>query len=118
MTPRGLTVGGLIAGALGIGLLWAAGVDFPIYPPPGMLILTAGALFVALVRWAWAPIVGVLLGLFIIVGFILSSVVSGTGTGNLTGDAGIGGTIGTVIQLAGVVVAVAAGWVATRRART
>jgi hypothetical protein len=117
LSLRALTISGLIAGAAGIGLLWAAGVDFPFYPPPGLLILTAGAVFVGLVRWAWAPAVGAFLGLFIIAGWILSSVVSGSGTGNLTGDAGAGGVLGTVIQLFGAAVALVAGALTTSRER-
>lgn len=114
-TTRGLTVGGLTTGAAGIALLWASGVEFPFYPPPGLLILASGAAFVGLAKWAWAPGVGAFLGLFVIAGFVLSSVVSGAGTGNLTGETGIGGVIGTVVQLAGVVVALVAGAAAVRR---
>ena len=112
---RRLTVAGLLVGAAGIGLLWAAGVDFPFYPPPGMLFLTAGAVFVALARWRRAPAVGAFLGFFVLAGFVLSSVVSGAGTGNLTGDAGAGGVIGSVVQLIGVLVALIAGTLAARR---
>jgi hypothetical protein len=115
VTPRGLTVWGLVAGAIGIAMLWASGVAFPFYPPPGLLILTTGAVFVALARWPWAPGVGAFLGLFVIVGFVASSVVIGEGVGNLAGDAGVGGAIGTVIQLVGVVVALVAGAMATQR---
>jgi len=114
-TPRGLTVCGLAAGAAGIAMLWASGVDFPFYPPPGLLILASGAAFVGLAKWGWAPGVGAFLGLFVVVGFVLSSVVSGAGTGNLTGDAGLGGVIGTVVQLAGAVLAVAAGGISVAR---
>ncbi len=114
-SARGLTAIGLAVGAAGIALLWAAGVEFPFYPPPGMLILGAGAVFVGLARWAWAPAVGAFLGLFVIVGFVLSSVVSGAGTGNLTGDAGAGGVVGTVVQLTGTAVALVAGLLALRR---
>ena len=46
--PRALTVLGLVVGAVGIAILWAAGVSFPIYPPPGIIILLAGAIFVSL----------------------------------------------------------------------
>ncbi|GLI00189.1 hypothetical protein [Phytohabitans aurantiacus] len=116
-SPRGLTVWGLAVGAIGIATLWASGVDFPFYPPPGLLILAAGAVFVALVRQTWAPAVGAFLGLFVIVGFVASSVASGAGTDNLTGDAGAGGVIGTVIQLIGVGAALVAGVAATRRER-
>lgn len=115
-TPRGMTIIGLVLGAIGITMLWAAGVEFPVYPPPGVLILAAGAVFVASARWRWAPGVGAFLGLFVLVGFVVSSVVSGEGIGNLTGEAGVGGSVGTAIQLVGVVVALVAGVLATRRA--
>jgi hypothetical protein len=103
-------------GAVGIGLLWTAGVEFPFYPPPGMLILGAGSAFVALAGWRWAPAVGAFLGLFVIAGFVLSSVASESGTGNLTGDAGTVGVIGTLVQLAGATTALVAGASATRHA--
>lgn len=115
VSARGWTVTGLVVGAIGIALLWASGVSFPFYPPPGMVVLGTGAVFVALARWSWAPLVGAFLGLFVIAGFVLSSVVSGAGTGNLTGDAGAGGVAGTVIQLAGSGLALVAGTVAVRR---
>jgi hypothetical protein len=113
---RGWTIGGLAVGAIGIGILWAAGVEFPFYPPPGLLILGAGAAFVAFAPWRWAPGVGVALGVFMIVGFVASSVVSGTGTDNLLGEHGTGAAIGQVIQLVGVITALVAGVVATRQA--
>ena len=114
-STRRLNVWGLVTGAVGIAVLWASGVEFPFYPPPGLLILTGGAAFVAAAKWAWAPGVGAFLGLFVIVGFVLSSVISGAGTGNLTGAAGAGGVVGTVVQLAGVALALVAGSVAVVR---
>jgi len=103
--PRLLTVVGLVVGAVGIGILWASGIVFPFYPPPGILILTAGVLFVVLAPWRWAPIVGTLLGLFVIVGFLVSP----TGIDNLTGESGASVSIGSVIQLLGVVTAAVSG---------
>jgi hypothetical protein len=70
--PRAATVAGLVVGAAGIAILWASGVEFPIYPPPGIIILLAGAIFVGLASWPWAPAVGAFLGLFITVGFVAS----------------------------------------------
>jgi hypothetical protein len=64
LTPRRarvLTITGLASGALGIAILWAAGVEFPFYPPPGVVILVAGAVFVALAPWRWAAVVGAVL---------------------------------------------------------
>jgi hypothetical protein len=112
---RRQTVLGLAAGAVGIAMLWASGVEFPIYPPPGLVILGAGAVFVAMAKWPWTPGVGAFLGLFVIAGFVMSSVISGEGIGNLTGDAGIGGVIGSVIQLIGVTIALVAGVLAVRQ---
>jgi hypothetical protein len=107
---RTVTVSGLVVGALGIALLWASGVEFPIYPPPGIVILLAGALLVGLAPWRWAPGVGAFLGLFVLVGFLISP----TGLSNLFGEAGAGVAIGQGIQVLGVLTALIAGVIATR----
>jgi hypothetical protein len=83
---RAVTVLGLLVGALGIAILWASGVEFPIYPPPGIVIVLAGAAFVALAPWRWAPGVGAFLGLFVLVGFLISP----TRLPNLFGEEGRG----------------------------
>ncbi len=101
---------GLAVGALGIAILWTSGVEFPIYPPPGIIILTAGTVFVALGRWTWAPAVGAFLGLFVTVGFLVSPM----GLSNLAGEAGTNVAIGQGVQVIGVVTALIAGVVATR----
>jgi hypothetical protein len=107
---RAVTVLGLTVGALGIAILWASGVEFPIYPPPGIVILLAGAVFVGLAPWRWAPGVGAFLGLFVLVGFLISP----TGLSNLFGEAGTGVAVGQGIQVVGVLTALIAGVVATR----
>jgi hypothetical protein len=107
--PRTATVGGLVVGAMGIAILWASGVEFPIYPPPGIPILLAGAIFVALATWPWAPGVGAFLGLFVTVGFVVSG-----GPPNLVGRDGTSVAIGTWIQMTGVLTALIAGVIATR----
>lgn len=107
---RTATMIGLAVGALGIAILWTSGVEFPIYPPPGIIILTAGTVFVALGRWTWAPAVGAFLGLFVTVGFLVSP----TGLSNLAGEAGTNVAIGQGVQVIGVVTALIAGVVATR----
>lgn len=107
---KNLTIAGLVVGAIGIALLWAGGIPFPFYPPPGIVILTAGALFVALTRLRWTPAVGAALGLFVLVGFFLS-----TGVDNLTGAHGATVSVGSAIQLLGVATAAVAGVVATGR---
>jgi len=107
---RAVTIVGLVVGALGIAILWASGVAFPIYPPPGMLILLAGALFVGLAPWRWTAGVGAFLGLFVFVGFLISP----TGLTNLFGRAGTSVAIGQGIQVIGVLTALIAGVFATR----
>jgi hypothetical protein len=105
-----VTVFGLMVGAVGIAILWASGVQFPIYPPPGIVILLAGALLVGLAPWRWAPGVGALLGLFVFAGFLISP----TGLTNLFGRAGTSVAIGQGIQVIGVLTALLAGVVTAR----
>jgi hypothetical protein len=111
--PRAATVAGLVTGAVGIAILWAAGVQFPIYPPPGIVILLVGAIFVALAPWPWAPGVGAFLGLFVTVGFLISG-----GPPNLVGRDGTSVAVGTWIQMVGVLTALLAGVIATRATTT
>jgi hypothetical protein len=95
--------------AAGIAVLWAAGVPFPFDPPPGIPILVAGAGLVLLAPWRWVPVIGAALGLFIAAGFVISSLINGTGFTNISGGAGAGAVAGTVIQLLGAATAVLAG---------
>jgi hypothetical protein len=113
LTSRVVTVGGLLLGAVGIGVLWAAGVEFPVAVPPGIVILVTGAVIVSLARWRWAPAIGVVLGLFVAVGWAISP----TGWPNLTGENGASIATGQAIQLIGVLTAVVAGMVTIRRLR-
>ena len=106
---RLLTLAGLVAGAVGIAILWGSGITFPVYPPPGIILLLAGTLFVGLAPWRWAPAAGAFLGLFVIVGFLLSP----TGIPNFLGDQGTSVAIGSWIQVAGVVTAFVAGTITT-----
>ena len=107
---RMMTFVGLVVGALGIAILWASGVTFPVAIPPGLVILLAGALFVALAPWPWSSGVGAFLGLFVFVGFLISP----TGLTNLFGEAGTSVAIGQGVQVAGVLTALIAGVIATR----
>jgi hypothetical protein len=109
---RTATVGGLVVGAIGIAILWAAGVPFPFAIPPGIIILVAGALFVSLAPWRWSAAVGAFLGLFVTVGFLISP----TGLSNLLGEAGTAVALGQGIQQIGVITALVAGVIATRAA--
>ena len=89
---------------------WASGVEFPIYPPPGIVIMLAGAMLVGLAPWRWAPGVGAFLGLFVVVGFLISP----TGLPNLFGEEGTGVAIAQGVQVVGVLTALIAGVIATR----
>ncbi len=107
---------GLVAGACGIAVLWAAGVEFPTAVPPGLVILLAGAVLVVVFRARWADALGGLLGLFVVVGFVLSGL-HGDGFENLLGDHGVAVSVGQVVQLVGVVTATITGaLLALRRA--
>jgi len=105
---RARLVLGLLGGALGIAILWAAGVEFPVVVPPGLVILLVGAALVAGFRRRWADGVGGFLGLFVIVGFVLSGV-NGEGFDNLLGQNGAYVALGQAVQLVGVVTAALSG---------
>jgi MFS superfamily sulfate permease-like transporter len=107
------TTAGLIVGALGIAILWGSGQEFPFYPPPGIIILVTGALFVALARRRWTPAVGAGLGLFVTIGFLLSGLL-GEGFDSLLGHNGTVRAIGQAIQQLGVIAAAISGVSATR----
>lgn len=108
MRRRAVLVGGLLVGAAGIAILWAAGVEFPVAVPPGLVILLTGAALVAGVRRRWSDGVGALLGLFVVAGFVLSGI-RADGFDNLLGTNGAAVALGQVVQLVGVVVATASG---------
>jgi hypothetical protein len=120
---RAVTVMGLVAGGVGIAILWASGVEFPVAIPPGLVILLVGALFVGLAPWRWVPVVGAFLGLFVTLGFLVSggipNLVGGDGstffgTPNPIGRDTLGTIIGTWIQMIGVLTALIASVRATR----
>jgi hypothetical protein len=108
MRTRSVLIGALLVGAVGIAILWAAGVDFPIAVPPGLVILVVGAALVAGFRTRWADAAGGFLGLFVLVGFVLSGI-NGEGFHNLLGDHGADVATGQVVQLVGVLVAAVSG---------
>ncbi|MET3961807.1 hypothetical protein ABIE44_001741 [Marmoricola sp. OAE513] len=105
---RALLTAALAFGALGISLLWAGGVEFPIVVPPGLVILTVGAVVVSAVRRRWTAWLGCVLGVFVLVGFVVSGI-NGEGFENLVGDHGTTIAVGQVVQLIGVGAAAALG---------
>ncbi|WP_232665956.1 hypothetical protein [Pseudonocardia sp. TRM90224] len=107
MNARSATVIGLVTGAVGIAILYVAGVAMPIIPP-GMVLLLAAALLVGSTRMRWAPVLGVVIALSEIAGFVLSG--SFRALVDLDPVTIFGGTW---VRLAGVVLATVAGVVAT-----
>jgi len=100
-------IGALLVAAAGVFTEFLSGV--PGFPPvpPGPIILAVAAIVVAVVRWRWIPILGLLAAAFLTVGML----VAGT-DGRLTAVTEPGPFIGTWLQLAGQVVALVAGVVA------
>lgn len=109
---RAAVVAGLVVGAVGIALLWAGGVDFPVAVPPGLIILGVAAVVVAVVRRRWTAVLGCVVGLFVFVGFLLS----GRGFDIIGGSEGGLAQVGQLLEVIGVVVAaVTGGLLAGRR---
>jgi len=102
-TIRKAAVAGLVVAAAGIIVQMAGGADYPAVPP-GVLVLLAGAAFVA-VRTRWAPPIGALVAVFISFG----AVVTPNMGDQLSEPSKAVVFIGTVIQLVGL----AAGLVAS-----
>jgi hypothetical protein len=105
LTPARVTlIVGLVIAAAGVFTEFLAGV--PGFPkvPPGPFILAAGAVVVMVLRWRWAPAIGLLVALFITVGTVLA----GAG-GRLTNPTPLGWFLGTWVQLIGLVIALVGG---------
>ena len=66
-----LTVAALLVAVAGIVIQIVSGVDYPTVPP-GIVILLVTASVVAFGPWRWAPVAGVVVGLFLLVGFFAS----------------------------------------------
>ncbi|MEU6246575.1 hypothetical protein [Glycomyces sp. NPDC047010] len=113
-----IAVAGLLASASGIAVLWAAGIEFPVYPPPGIVLLVSGAVAFAAMRTRvrWSFVVPIVLGAFIQAGFMIEGLNGGIGFANLAGDAGTAAQIGQIVQQLGAVTAIVGG-VLTLRAR-
>ncbi len=102
-----VTVAALLVAAVGIVIQYVSGVDFPTVPP-GLIILLVAAGLVAFGPWRWAPVVGMVVGLFLIVGFFASGQI-----GPLLDPGWFGRFVGVWVLFLSVVVAFVAGTVAT-----
>lgn len=113
--PASVTlVAGLVLAAVGLVIQVISGVPgFPTIPP-GPIILVVAAAFVALAPWRWAPIVGLVTALFLVVGAVVAAAVPGIA--DRLGDPGeFGPFAGTALYALGLLVALVAGVVATKR---
>jgi hypothetical protein len=121
MTPKSqqtpvarLLVVGLVVAAAGIMIQYVSGVDYPPIPP-GAIILLAAAAVVAFGRWRWSRAVGLVAALFLSLGGAIATI-AGNGFSETLGDPGeVGGFAGAVVQIAGLAIALTAGFVAAMR---
>ncbi len=100
-TIRTITVTGLAAGAIGIAIAKAGGMDMPPVPPGAVLLVVAAALLLVFRTARWPAYVAVLVALAEVVPSALT-------LGDLDGAAQ---TAGSVIRFAGAITALAGGLV-------
>jgi uncharacterized membrane protein len=104
-----VTVAALLVAAFGFAIQIFSGVEVPTVPL-GLVILLVAAGLVALSPWRWAPAIGIVVGLFMFVGFFASGAVS-----NLFDPSRFGVLVGAWIQFLAVIAVIVAGGVATTR---
>ncbi len=104
-----VTVAALLVAALGFAIQIFSGVEVPTVPL-GLVILLVAAGLVALSPWRWAPAIGIVVGLFVFVGFFASGALS-----NLFDPSRFGVLVGAWIQFLAVIAVIVAGGVATTR---
>jgi hypothetical protein len=104
LSPAGkVTVAALLVAAAGFLIQIVSGVDVPTVPP-GLVIMLVAAALVAFGPWRWTPVVGVVVGLFLLVGFFASGSV-----GSLLAPDQSGVFVGAWVQFLAVIVTVVAG---------
>ena len=104
LSPAGkVTVDALLVAAAGFAIQIVSGVDVPTVPP-GLVIMLVAAALVAFGPWRWTPVVGVIVGLFLLVGFFASGSV-----GSLLAPDQSGVFVGAWVQFLAVIVTVVAG---------
>jgi hypothetical protein len=93
-----LNIAGMLVAVAGIVIQIATGVDYPTIPP-GPIILLAAVGIVALGRWRWSPIVGVIVPAFLLVG----GTIAGFANDELWDLGEPGQFFGLVVQAVGVI---------------
>ena len=112
--PAKLNAAGLLVAAAGLMVQYFSGVDFPTIPP-GPIILTVAAAVVVFGPWPRSSVVGLVAALIVSVGGVIATIV-GNGFRETLGDpSDVGAFTGALIQIAGLLIAVPAGFVAARR---
>lgn len=96
--------GGLLIAAVGIFVQKAGGVNYDAVPP-GAVIFVVGALLVLALPWAWVPLLGALISVFMVVGFATNP----DSLARLGHPGDFLAFLGTWIQVIGVVAALVAG---------
>ena len=104
-----VTVAALLVAAFGFVIQIFSGIEVPTVPP-GLVILLVAAGLVALSPWRWIPALGIVVGLFMFVGFFPSGAVS-----NLFDPSRFGVLVGAWIQFLAVIAVIVAGGGATTR---
>ena len=104
-----LTVAALLIAAAGFVVQTVSGVDVPPVSPELVIMLVATSL-VAFGPWRWTPVVGIVVGLFLLVGFFASGAV-----GSLLEPSQLGVFAGPWAQFLAVIVAIVAGTAVTIR---
>jgi hypothetical protein len=105
-----LNVAGMLVAVVGIVIQIVTGVDYPTVPP-GPIVLLVAAGIVAVGRWRWSPIVGVVVPAFLLVG----GTIAGFANDELWDPGEPGQFFGLVVQAVGVIAALIGGVRALRR---
>ncbi|MGB3442744.1 MAG: hypothetical protein WBA97_28710 [Actinophytocola sp.] len=105
MSARTWTVAGLVFGAGGIVAQQVAGVDMPVVAP-GLVLMVVSAILIVATRWRWPVVVGALTAVAEVAAVL-------AGAGRLVDVADSGVAASSWVRLAGVVLAVGAGAIAT-----
>jgi hypothetical protein len=108
-----LNLGGMLAAVVGIVIQIATGVDYPTIPPGPIVLLVAVAI-VALGRWRWSPIVGVIVPAFLLIG----GTIAGFANDELWDPGEPGQFFGLLVQAAGVITGLIGGILALPRRGT
>jgi hypothetical protein len=99
--PRRAVLVSLLISAIGIPIQILGGWEYPVVPP-GMLILVAAGL-AALLPMRWAPVISLVCGGFILVGFVVVGDVA-----NMFGSQNALVTVGKWVQMIALAVGIAA----------